>query len=737
MLPIEFRLAGAALGGAALLVIGWRLRLRLRPYALALQGGGVGLLYLTAFAALKFYNLLPPTATFAMLVAIAVLSSFLAIGQNALVLAVLGALGGYLAPILTSTNQGNHVVLFSYYALLDAGIVAIAWFKAWRPLNLMAFVFTYGIGTAWGVLRYAPENFDSTEPFVVLYFLMFLSVAVLFAMRTAPRLTDYVDGTLVFGTPVVTMLLQAALLQGRPYAMSFSALALAAVYLLLTRGVWRRGGEELRLLAESFLALGVAFVTLAVPLALDGHWTAGAWAVEGAAIFWIGLRQDRGLAIAAGLLLQIGAAVAFAVGDDGVPARLPVVNSGFGCALLIAAGGLVTARVAHRYRDRLPREYDWLSAVPLYWALIWWCFAGYSEIFEYVTGRYLLASSLAFAVFTVLGCAALSRWNDWRAARPLTVLLLPAMVVAALWGFADDGHWLINAGSLVWPLALAAWVWLLRWRGRDASTAEPILHLATLWFVVAMLAFELAWQVASLKLGDAAWHHIVPGLVPALALATVLAPSVRARWPVSSHPGAYLGIGAGGLTIYLWLWTLAMSFDDASARPLPYLPVVNPVELAQCFALVTVGSWLLYLWRQAPRDWLTIDRRAPVVVPIAMAVFVLLNAMLLRTIHHYAGIPYDPEALMESTLVQAALSIFWGLLALASMVFGTRRAQRTVWFVGAWLLGITLAKMFLVDLSRSATAARIVSFIGVGVLMLIIGRFSPVPPAEPEAESVR
>ena len=91
MLPIELRLAGVALGGAALLVIGWRLRVRLRAYALALQGGGVGLLYLTVFAALRLYDLLPPTVAFALMVVVAALSAFLAIGQNSMALAALGA----------------------------------------------------------------------------------------------------------------------------------------------------------------------------------------------------------------------------------------------------------------------------------------------------------------------------------------------------------------------------------------------------------------------------------------------------------------------------------------------------------------------------------------------------------------------------------------------------------------------------------------------------------------------
>jgi uncharacterized membrane protein len=309
MLPIELRLAGVALGGMALLGIGWRLRVKQRAYALALQGGGVGLLYLTVFAALRLNQLLPPTLAFALLVVVAGLSAFLAIGQNSMALAALGAAGGFLAPVLASTGQGNHVVLFGFYALLDAGIVAIAWFKTWRPLNLLAFVFTYAIGSAWGVLKYAPENFATTEPFVVLFLAMFVTVAVLFALRRAPDLRDYVDGTLVFGTPVMTMVLQSALVKDRPYAMAFSALTLSALYLALAAGAWRWRREQLRMLALAFLALGVAFLTLAVPLALDGHWTAATWALEGAAILWIGFRQDRRLAIASGALLQLGAAL--------------------------------------------------------------------------------------------------------------------------------------------------------------------------------------------------------------------------------------------------------------------------------------------------------------------------------------------------------------------------------------------------------------------------------------------
>jgi uncharacterized membrane protein len=729
MLPIELRLAGVALGGVALLVIGWRLRDRQRAYGLALEGGGVGLLYLTVFAALRLYDLLPPTLAFALLVAIAASSAFLAIGQNSLALAALGATGGFLAPVLASTGQGSHVVLFSFYALLDAGIVAIAWFKAWRPLNLLAFVFTYAIGTAWGVLRYSPEHFATTEPFVILFFAMFVAVAVLFALRRATDLKDYVDGTIVFGTPVMTMFLQSALVHHRPYAMAFSALALSAVYVALAAGAWRAKREQLRLIAAAFLALGVAFLTLAIPLALDGHWTAATWALEGAAILWVGLRQRRALPIASGVLLQVAAALSYVVHYDVTPGGAPLVNSAFVGASFIALAGLASARVL---RGPVDEEWRIARAPPIYWALFWWFVAGIGELDRTVSADAFIPAALAFSAVTALGCAALTRWGDWIEFRTPTLLLLPAMVVCAF-GSIDRGHFLWGGGLLAWPFALVAWAWLLRRRDRwGAGAADAAIHVATLWFVVVLATIEAYWQVKHLRIGAPAWRFAVVALPALLALQWIRAR--RASWPMSAQPAAWLGVGAAGLAVALWLWSLVANTSDAAAWPLPYLPLVNPVELAQALSLATVAGWLLYVQREAPAAWRPPDVM-PIIVPaLAFAVFALLTTMLLRSIHHYVGVDYSPAALARSTIVQAALSIFWGTIALGAMVAGTRRGARVVWFCGAVLLGVVLAKLFLVDLSRSATVARIVSFIGVGVLMLVIGRFSPVPPARRVAE---
>jgi uncharacterized membrane protein len=114
--------------------------------------------------------------------------------------------------------------------------------------------------------------------------------------------------------------------------------------------------------------------------------------------------------------------------------------------------------------------------------------------------------------------------------------------------------------------------------------------------------------------------------------------------------------------------------------------------------------------------------------------------VLLRTIHHWAAVPYRFDTLMGSVLVQTAFSIFWTSLALVLMFLAHRRAQRLLWFVGAGLMALVVVKLFTVDFSNIGGIERIVSFIGVGVLMLAVGYLAPLPPKlkaiEMEKESV-
>ncbi|HSX90106.1 MAG TPA: DUF2339 domain-containing protein, partial [Pseudomonas sp.] len=288
VVPVQVRYAGVAASAVALLGLGWWLRLRNPSYALMLQGAGIAVMYLTVFAAMRLHPLLDSKAALALLVIVTVCSAILAVAQNALGLAAAAALGGFAAPILTSTGSGNHVALFSYFILLNSGIFAIAWFKAWRLLNLIGFVGTFGIGFAWGMRSYTPELLWSTEPFLALFFLMYVAIGLLFArrklreaadapaernelLRWSARQGDYVDGTVLFGPPLVGFGLQYAVVQHIEFAAAFSALLLGLFYMGLALLLSKRTEGRALLLVETCLALGVVFGTLAIPLGLDAR----------------------------------------------------------------------------------------------------------------------------------------------------------------------------------------------------------------------------------------------------------------------------------------------------------------------------------------------------------------------------------------------------------------------------------------------------------------------------------
>ncbi len=755
--PIALRLAGVAMGGNALLLIGWRLRLRRVGYAMILQGAGVGLLYLTVFGALRLYELLPAPAAFGLLVCIAALSAWLAIRQDAVALAAVGVVGGFLAPVLTSSHSGNHVLLFGYYALLNAGILGIAWFKAWRSLNLLGFLFTFVIGTFWGVTRYRPEHFASTEPFLILFFLFYVAIAVLYALRQSLALRNYVDATLVFGTPLFVAGLQSGLVRAMPYGMAFSAIGMSAVYLVLARWLHARRNEHCGQLVEAFLALGVIFATIAIPLALDARWTSATWALEGAAMLWVGVRQRRRAIRAFGLLLQFGAGLAFASGlmlwHGAVPDKTwPLLNSDFVGASLVGLAGLFSAWFLQRRRDDLTESERTWAILLLAWGTLWWLGAGWREVQHWLPRDTQLSAGVGLLTFTAVAFALFARRFAWPAARIPAMLLLPALLLIAIASIVRpwragafwhvDAHLFAHGGVLAWSIALAVVVWLLHSADRDDAPAgvgiefpRDLWHAGLLWLVTLIGAHELAWAGSRVGSGDGVWAMVPWGLVPAVALGVVTMAAGSAWGQVGVRRHAYLIVGAIPIAIALALWSLGVNFgSDGDPLPLPYLPLFNPLDIAQALVLIALASWCLRLRRDGmePRGILH-----PVLLGVVFAVlvFVWINGLALRTIHHWFDVPYGLRALWHSRLVQAVLALLWSSLALATMVLANRRYWRSAWIAGALLLALVVVKLFLVDLSQAGGTERIVSFIGVGLLLLMIGYLAPVPPRRPENAS--
>jgi uncharacterized membrane protein len=728
-ISIEVRLTGVALASIALIILGWRLRKTRGGYALALQGGGVGILYLIVFAALRLYSILPATIAFPALVVIAILSAALAVLQNSMAFALLGLSGGFLAPVLASTGEGSHVVLFSYYAVLNSGIVAIAWFKAWRPLNLAGFVFTFAIGTVWGVLKYLPKDFATTEPFLILFFLFYLGIAILFTLRQPTKTVGYIDGTLIFGTPIVVFALQSAMLHERLMVLAYSAVALSALYLFAAYLLKRRASDSHRLLFESFMALSVAFLTLAIPLALDARWNAATWSLEGAALIWVGCRQTRLLPRIFGALLNFAAACLALSEFNMSNGYLALPLGDYFGVLVQSAAAIFSACTLQKYRTRLG-EPEVLVRNALYWGgLALWLLGSLSEVHRYVP-TYDMAAALLLVTFTALGSSEIHQRTQLGVAKIAALLQLLAMLGFAAFAASNQPHPFANGGWWGWLAAFAALYFVMfRHEGEARTRLARYLNSVAAWFFCALFSWELAWQVKTHVIGGDTWAASAWIVIPAFFLWRLPKLVTRVEWPFARNREAYLFVAGVGVALYLAVWSvLTNAVSAGDSAPLPYVPLLNPLDLGQALILLVLLRYWRFLRAVDTPDTARIDKRVPL-PGLAALTFIWLNALLLRTLHQWFGVAFNFDALMASTLVQTCLSLFWTVLALTAMLIAARKRERIVWLVGASLLVVVIAKLFLIDLSRIGSVERIISFVGVGLLMLIVGYFSPLPPA--------
>ncbi len=735
--PVEFWFIVTAAFAIGLLVFGWRLRHRKPQYALIIQGLAIGILYITVFVAtLERFSLLPLGLAFVVMLALVIFSGVLAVLQNSMALAVFATTGGFLAPILTSSGSGNHVALFTYYAFLNAGIFGIAWYKSWRLLNWLGFVFTFVIASLWGYRSYQPEHFNTTEPFLILFFLFYVAIAILYAHRQPPQLKGLVDGSLVFGTPLVGFTLQAQLVEDFAYGESFSALAIGAMYIVLARILWNKQVEGMRLLTESFLALGIIFGSLAIPFALDGRWTAAAWALEGAGIAWIGIRQQRLITRLFGILLQIGAPIAF-ISDLGHPhANIAILNSAYVGSVLISLSALFTGLQIYRHGNRLHAGERDAHYVFLIWGLIWWFAAGLMEIDYHVPPQYESNMALLFIAASFWLNFISAKALRWKAAIHPPLLLLPVIILFAFVKFVDTPHVnpFHNLGYLAWITAfLVQYALLYRAEGHWNRTLLANWHILTMWTYLFMATWIIANAVSRYIEGMRNWYELFWGLLPAIAIYKLLYMRDKIKWPLQTYRDAYLGPGIIPIATYLAVWIVVICFHKGDPNPLPYYPILNPQDIALMFSMLALWDWLMHWKRNLIPGVQSLNPDYLMVILAAMG-FLWLNSVVAHAVHFYYGVPFDLVSILQSDIFQTIISIVWTLTAFILMGLATARSIRKLWFVGVVLLAAVVVKLFMIDLDDSGTVTRIVSFLTVGILMLVIGYFSPLPPKSVHSE---
>ena len=283
------------LAGIAMVV--WSERFRSKGYkafSYSLKAVGIGAMYLSLWAAFQVYSLIPSGVAFVMMLAVTAATAAMALAQDAQILAAFALTGGFSTPLLLSTGQNREIALFSYVAILDLATLALVTFKPWRRLLVMSYAGTLLLYWGWYFRFYNRSELNLTLAFATLFFAIF---------AIAPLITLQPEGEfpLLASIPAVLAFVNAGIYFLQAYAMidevdhtymAWFALALAAIYILLSRQVHSRAkargaSERLHFL---HLALAIGFITVAIPIRLDAHWITIGWFVEAGVLLWVANR---------------------------------------------------------------------------------------------------------------------------------------------------------------------------------------------------------------------------------------------------------------------------------------------------------------------------------------------------------------------------------------------------------------------------------------------------------------
>ncbi|MFZ0730978.1 MAG: DUF2339 domain-containing protein [Candidatus Sulfotelmatobacter sp.] len=303
------RVAIGLVAGIAIVI--WSERFRLKDYkafSYSLKAVGIGTLYLSLWAAFQRYGLIPNTVVFAMMIIVTACAAAMALAQDAQILAVFALIGGFTTPLLLSTGQNREVALFSYVAILDIATLVLVTFKPWRRLLVLSYAGTLVLYLGWYSEFYSRPELSVTLAFSTLFFAIFaITPLVTLQPEDEPPFFAAIPALLAFVNAGVYFLQAYVMISDidKTY-MAWFALALAAIYILLSRQVHTRrlapGASEILYLLH--LAVAIGFITVAIPIRLDAHWITMGWFVEAGVLLWIGnrIRSDFLNAFALGAL---------------------------------------------------------------------------------------------------------------------------------------------------------------------------------------------------------------------------------------------------------------------------------------------------------------------------------------------------------------------------------------------------------------------------------------------------
>lgn len=282
------------IGGILLLLVGEILEeKKYHLYSKIFTGGGLLVLYLSLWAAHRLYSMIGNVVTFVLMCFVTMVSAFFTLRYNSLIVAFYTLIGGFITPFLIGPSKvpkiADLIFILSYIAILDLGILALAFFKKWRVLNFAGFLCTAFSYFTIYFSQYQNYPFYLFLIFLNIYFLIFTLVAFVYNILRR-EFTQKEDIFLILFNTLFYYLYSYYLLNPEhSHLIGLFTFCLSIFYLLFAYLSFAFNPED-KYLVLIFLGICAIFVATGVFQQLKQYWVTIFWTLEALALVWVGFK---------------------------------------------------------------------------------------------------------------------------------------------------------------------------------------------------------------------------------------------------------------------------------------------------------------------------------------------------------------------------------------------------------------------------------------------------------------
>ncbi len=305
----------AATAGFALVGTGTSLfRGAYRILGEGLNGAGIGALYFSVFASRSLFDLIDSPTAFAMMVGVTVLACAIAVRHDSLLSAVLGALGGYMTPIVLASGVSHFGLLYGYLTVLSLGILGVAAVRDWIALRYLSFAGTYFLVLGSLLMYYEDADFPVVFPFLIVFFVVYSTMGFLRNLLLGKE-SGLLTLLTLFSNATLFCLISYCLIESRFGRFQTGYLTLGLFTYYTVHAVALGLGRLDRPLLLGCVGLSALFLSITAPIMLSSEWLAASWAVQALVLLWIGFRLDSRVLRGAACVLYVVTFARFCISD--------------------------------------------------------------------------------------------------------------------------------------------------------------------------------------------------------------------------------------------------------------------------------------------------------------------------------------------------------------------------------------------------------------------------------------